>query len=48
MILISGVLHLVRWLDMQVEISNRQLRFTYKRGYMAVNDSSWGTQIGGG
>lgn len=42
--LILGVLHLVRWLDMQVEISSRQLGFIYKRGYMAAKDSSCGTQ----
>lgn len=42
--LIVGVLHLVRWLDMQVEISSRQLGFIYKRGYMAAKDSSCGTQ----
>lgn len=42
--LILGVLHLVRWLDMQAEISSRQLGFIYKEGYTAANDSSWGTQ----
>lgn len=41
--LISGLSLLLRWLDMLVEISSRQLPFIYKRGYMAADDSSWGT-----
>lgn len=32
-------------LDMQAEISSRQLGFIYKGGYSAANDSSWGHKI---